>query len=97
MLLCELLNPLDFGFGDFLSEDARDTHSIVVDVKHDANGVLFPEVEDQLEHVDDEFSGGVVIIVKQNSVEPGALELLLRFDLRNGPGVVFEPLGHTPS
>ena len=54
------------------------------------------EVEDSLEDVNDELSGRVIIIVQQNPVEAGPLELLFRFDLGDRPGVVFEPLGHAP-
>ena len=93
----ELLDSLDFGFGDLFREDPRDTHPVVVNMEHDSNGVLLSEPKDQLEPVDDEVSGGVVLIVKQDPVQPGPLKLLLRLDLRDGTGVVVEPLGHTPT
>jgi hypothetical protein len=41
-----------------------------------------------------ELSCGVIIIVQKDPKEPRPFELFLRLDLGNGPGVIFEPVGH---
>ena len=95
MLLCQLLHPLNLGFRDLAGKHPCHAHAVVVDVKHDADRVLLSEVKYGVQNVNDKLPGGVIIIVQKNSKEPRTLELFLRFDLCNGPGIVVELVGHS--
>ncbi len=95
MLLGQSFNSLDLGFCDLPRKHPCHAHAVVVDVKHDADRILLSEVKHCVQNVNDKLPGGVIIIVKKNSKEPRAFELLLWFDLGNGPGIVVEPVGHS--
>ena len=53
-----------FGFSDFESIDTAHTHSLLMDMEHDACGDLAALVEILFEHVDHELHRRVVVVQK---------------------------------
>src|SRR5437763_1805554 len=67
----------DLGLGHLVWIDAGDADSLAMDVQHDLRGQRFFVIEYALQHVDDEFHRGVVVVVQQNFEQRRLLELLL--------------------
>jgi hypothetical protein len=67
----------DLGLGDVEGENAADTDSMLVDVKHDRDRILAGLVEESLEYVGYEFHRRVVVIQEQNAIERRFLRLRL--------------------
>ena len=68
---------------------ARDADAVVVHVKHDLHRLDLAAVEDDLEDPDDELAGRVVVVVQQDSVQLGTLELLLGARPGDDGGIAF--------
>jgi hypothetical protein len=90
-----VFGSLNFGLRDLSGEHPRDPHAVVVHVEHDADGILLVAVKDGVKDLNDKLPGSVIIIVQKDSKETWAFEFFLRFDLRDGSGIVLEAVGHT--
>jgi len=57
-----------FGFGDFIGEDAANSHTAAMDMQHDIGGFLTVFIEEAFQNMDDEFHRRVIIVQQQNLV-----------------------------
>jgi hypothetical protein len=65
------------GLGDLISEDTGDSDASFMDMEHNLDGLSMFFVKDVLENLDDEFLGGVIVIVQQYPIKKGLFELFL--------------------
>jgi len=73
-----------FSFGDLVSVNSAFADAMVMDVQHDPRRRLPVFVEESLQHMDDKFHRGVVVIEQQHPVKTRFLDLRLGF--RNDRG-----------
>lgn len=59
----------NFGLGHFKCIDPAHANTLLVDMQHDCIGVFAGLVEDALQHMDDEFHWGVIVIEQQHFVK----------------------------
>lgn len=60
----QLGDLVDFGLGDFVRVDARDTKSFLVHGQHDLDRIRLGFVKDRFKYIDDKLHRGVVIVVQ---------------------------------
>ena len=66
-----------FSLGNLECENPANTHTVPVDMQHDLHRIRFRTMKDALQNEDDEFHGGVVVVVQQHLVHLRLLELAL--------------------
>ena len=86
---------LDLGFGDVARKQAGDADAGLVDVHHDGKRVRMRQMEDRLEHPDDEFLRREVVVVQQDLPQARVLDALFDFGLGLDP-VADLGIGHSP-
>ena len=77
MLPGQAFDQRHFGLGDFISVNTGDTDASFMNMEHDLNGLGMFFVKDVLENLDDEFFSGIVVVVQQDLIKRGLLELFL--------------------
>ena len=70
----------DFRLRHLVGENAAYTHTMLMDMKHDLDGLVAPFIEEFLEDVDDEFHRCVIVVQHQYLIHRRLLRLRLRLD-----------------
>ena len=87
VLAGEIHDLTDFGFGDFVCKYAALTDPVIVNMQHDARGIIAVFLEKPLQDMNDELHRCVVVIEEQDTIEAGLLGL--RLCTRDHNGAVF--------
>lgn len=75
MLTRQIHYLIDLGFRDFVSEDPTDTNATVMDMQHDAHGILVTLSEKAFQDMHNKFHRRVIIVQHQNLVHRWLLRL----------------------
>src|SRR4051812_10308188 len=84
---CEVHHLRHLGLGDLVGEDPAFPYAVVVNVQHDARGVVLALAEEAHQHVHHELHGRVVVIQEEDTIEvrPFGLRPRLGNDGRAAP------------
>ena len=90
VLAGEIHDLTNFGFGDFVCKYAALADPVIVNMQHDARGIILVLLEKPLQDMNDELHGCVVVIEEQDTIEAGLLGF--RLCTRNYNGAVFRTI-----
>lgn len=86
MLSCQVNDLRDLGFGDLVRVNATDADTLPMYMEHDLRGFFVILAEKALQHVNDEFHRGVIVVQQQNLVHRRFLRFRAGFGYDTGVG-----------
>lgn len=90
VLAGEIHDLADFGFGDFVCKYAALADPVIVNMQHDARGIILVLLKEPLQDMNDELHGCVVVVEEQDTIKAGLLGL--RLCTRDHNGAVFRTI-----
>ena len=75
VLRCEIHDLRHFRFGDFIGEDAAYPDTLLMDMEHDACGLIGIHLKESFQHMDDEFHWRIIVIEEQHLIKARLLRL----------------------